>query len=606
MLRPEPARWFEALVPHADSVAALEALAATGAIELEVQREARALAPMAELRDLLEAYGALAQRYAAYWPVPDPQSRLQSAPPAERMKRALGAMQAYAREADPHVAALQALERERAELKVWQALLAQFAGRALDFGRLRAERFALERRVVLFSGPAALGAPAPLLAIPFVLDGQAGAILIGPREALDDYQLQAAVHKGRRLPLPGELCGDAERSSRALAGRLAALDTEQAALRERLAALAARHGVAAQLREVERLSWFAGAAPALAASEHFVSITGWTDDASGERLERALVRARVRGVVHLPRPPAGSEPPLVLRNPAWARPFEVFANALGVPGRDEADPSRLLAVVVPLIFGYMFGDIGQGLVLVAAGFALRRRWPVAGVLVAGGAVSMVFGVLFGSVFGQDRWFAPLWLHPLAEPLQVLVVPLVGGALLLASGLALKALQAHWTRGLREWLARDAGVALAYLGLVTAFAFRPAAWLCALGAAWQLLGWLWSERRAVAMREAAAGFLEQMFQLAVNTLSFVRVGAFALAHAGLSAAVNALAAGLPPAGALPVLVLGNAAVIAIEVLLVSVQTTRLVLFEFFIRFLRGSGRPFRPLAHPPSITTGRTT
>jgi V/A-type H+-transporting ATPase subunit I len=49
---------------------------------------------------------------------------------------------------------------------------------------------------------------------------------------------------------------------------------------------------------------------------------------------------------------------------------------------------------------------------------------------------------------------------------------------------------------------------------------------------------------------------------------------------------------------PVLVIGNAAIIALEGLVVGIQTTRLILFEFFLRFLSAQGRPFEPLA-PPS-------
>ena len=89
----------------------------------------------------------------------------------------------------------------------------------------------------------------------------------------------------------------------------------------------------------------------------------------------------------------------------------------------------------------------------------------------------------------------------------------------------------------------------------------------------------------------------MLQLGVNTVSFVRVGAFALAHAGLCVAVVGIA---EAAGAAywPVLVLGNAAIVALEGLVVGIQTTRLILFEFFIRFLSARGRPFEPLL-PPS-------
>ncbi len=101
--------------------------------------------------------------------------------------------------------------------------------------------------------------------------------------------------------------------------------------------------------------------------------------------------------------------------------------------------------------------------------------------------------------------------------------------------------------------------------------------------------------------------EQLFQLAVNSLSFSRVGAFALAHAGLSQAVVALA-GLAGHGGWMVLVLGNLFILALEGLVVSIQTTRLVLFEFFIRFLRAEGLGFRPLPAPdyPAFTITRSS
>ena len=99
-------------------------------------------------------------------------------------------------------------------------------------------------------------------------------------------------------------------------------------------------------------------------------------------------------------------------------------------------------------------------------------------------------------------------------------------------------------------------------------------------------------------EAFTELFESIFQILVNTLSFVRVGAFALAHAGLSLAVVGLAeAPASPIGKAVVLVLGNALIIVLEGLVVGIQTTRLVLFEFFIRFMRAEGRPFRPLMPP---------
>jgi V/A-type H+-transporting ATPase subunit I len=89
------------------------------------------------------------------------------------------------------------------------------------------------------------------------------------------------------------------------------------------------------------------------------------------------------------------------------------------------------------------------------------------------------------------------------------------------------------------------------------------------------------------------------QILINTLSFARVGAFALAHAGLASAVVALAeAGGNPVAWAIVLLVGNVLILVVEGLVVSIQTTRLVLFEFFTRFFRAEGREFRPLASPP--------
>jgi V/A-type H+-transporting ATPase subunit I len=125
------------------------------------------------------------------------------------------------------------------------------------------------------------------------------------------------------------------------------------------------------------------------------------------------------------------------------------------------------------------------------------------------------------------------------------------------------------------------------------------WLAPLAAAWYLLGALLTApaHRLAALGRAAAQFVERGLQLFVNTLSFARVGAFALAHAGLSAAVVGLGEAAGGAGYWLVLVVGNVLILALEGLVVGIQTTRLLLFEFFARFLRGTGRAFRPLAPP---------
>jgi V/A-type H+-transporting ATPase subunit I len=193
--------------------------------------------------------------------------------------------------------------------------------------------------------------------------------------------------------------------------------------------------------------------------------------------------------------------------------------------------------------------------------------------------------------------------PLEDPLLVLAVPLAGGAVLLFLGLVINALESYWRGKVRHWLATDAGLVLVYAGLLAAPFNRSGLVLAALGAAAPVAGHLLLTRRPGASLASLGVLVEHAVQLLVNTLSFVRVGAFALAHAGLSTAIVSLAEGADSAAARGLIVVaGNAAVIVVEATVVSVQTTRLVLFEFFTRFFVSKGRAFRPLP-PPVFSQG---
>jgi V/A-type H+-transporting ATPase subunit I len=181
--------------------------------------------------------------------------------------------------------------------------------------------------------------------------------------------------------------------------------------------------------------------------------------------------------------------------------------------------------------------------------------------------------------------------------------MVGGAILLLIGMCLDALQAYWQQKGRYWWETGAGLVLCYIALLASIREPRLLWLALIGALWFLVGHavVTPSHRLRAVGSAAAEFVESALQLVVNTVSFVRVGAFALAHAGLSMAVVGLSdAAASTLFTMIILLLGNVLIIALEGLVVSIQTTRLVLFEFFIRFMRAEGRPFRPLA--PIVTT----
>ena len=192
------------------------------------------------------------------------------------------------------------------------------------------------------------------------------------------------------------------------------------------------------------------------------------------------------------------------------------------------------------------------------------------------------------------------MHPIEHPAEILLVPLVAGALIMLIGLLLRALEMFWRGQLGRWWLTDAALLVLYVAILGTPFFSTAALVAVAAVLWYLTGSLLCtpDRRWLGVLAAAGTLVETLLQLLMNTLSFVRVGAFALAHAGLSLAFNTLAATTDQAivGVL-LLLLGNLVVIMLEGLVVTVQTTRLILFEFFIRFLQGSGRVFRPLAAP---------
>lgn len=360
-------------------------------------------------------------------------------------------------------------------------------------------------------------------------------------------------------------------------------------------------------RDVNQLLATAGCAEIeLAPAQHeqslpngmiFARITGWTSDTEG--LTACLERSRARAVVHFPEAPKELQAPLILRNPGWIQPFEIFARLIGMPGRFVADPSGLLVFVAPVLFGYMFGDVIQGLVLIMLGLALRRHWPMLRLLVAGGIAATAFGFVFGTAGAIHGMVPTLWVDPLDKPLPVLLMPIAFGGVLLTLGLALTGLEAYWRGTLGKWLRCDAGFLVVYVGALLVFLHPAAQMLIVAGVGMHVFGRVRQEQRISAVFASLGELLEKLAQIAVNTLSFVRVGAFALAHAGLSSALASTATATEcGASHVSLLIAGNAMIIVVEVLVASIQTTRLVLFEFFTRFFQTTGREFHP--QPPLL------
>jgi V/A-type H+-transporting ATPase subunit I len=609
MIRPKPARWFELLAARDDATLALVALATTGAVELEARASAVLPAALADLRPQLSEFSELAARFHAYWPQAKGPASAFPEPPSVTLSRSLAHLRAWAGDAEPVIRQLQGGTAERTELLLWRRVLATIGESVIDFARLAGAGPILHARLFVFPSDSTPELPPGSLVRTVDLDGTMvcarAALTVGGADDVQALAQQAALLKGRVYDAPAWLRVDADETERYIAPRLAALAREEHRLRAEIEVLSVEHDLHLALADANRLQWVIKNVRALESGDLFCWITGWTRDFTGARLAGALARSGARALLHFPAPGPKARAPLLLDNPLWARPFEIFTRALGMPSRNEADPSVLLAVAVPLMFGYMFGDIGQGLVIAAAGFAVRTRFPIARLFIAGGLAATIFGIVFGSVFSLHL-LHPLWIAPLDDPLSILLVPLAGGAALLTIGLALNALEAWWRGELAAWLATDGGYAVAYLGILAGFVHPAGFVAAAAGALAFCVGNALRAGRLAAMLTAIAELVERLLQILINTLSFARVGAFALAHAGLSSAIVALMdAGGNIITKAFVLIAGNALVLALEAMVVAIQTTRLVLFEFFTRFLSAEGRIFRPLAAPPSTSQENT-
>jgi V/A-type H+-transporting ATPase subunit I len=599
ILRPATASWFELLTAREELGAVLDCLAATGSVELQAHSQSDSRLALPDLRVTLVEFETLARRYSHYWPPasarpPGPEHELLEAPRA-----ALEHLRAWATDADPMIAELESIAQQSEDTTLLAALIAQADSAVPRLDRMAKAGPVLAGRVYVMpeSGQPLSVPPAVLLHRVLRAEGEF-LVAAGPIDDIGALDRSLAARKARTVNLPTELPATQAEVATWLAARSAQLATREQSARAALEALARQHDVAGALGELALASWLVTHVPELPVTEHFAWITGWCADDDDSRLKAALDARGLHYLLRLMPAPEGCEPPSVLRNPAWARPFEVFSGLMGVPGTRDADPSAIVAFIAPLMFGFMFGDVVQGLVVAVAGFVLRNRLPPLRLLMAGGVVAIAFGFAFGSAMGREDLLPALWVRPLEQPLLVLGTALAFGALVLATGLLLNALQFLWRGEGLKWLATDAGILVAYLGMVGTALDARALWALPVGLAWAMLGpGLVADRdRLGAVGHAAGEVAENMLQLGVNTVSFVRVGAFALAHAGLCTAVVGMAEAAGP-GYWPVLIIGNVAIIALEGLVVSIQTTRLILFEFFIRFLTARGRAFEPLPSP---------
>lgn len=317
-----------------------------------------------------------------------------------------------------------------------------------------------------------------------------------------------------------------------------------------------------------------------------------------------------------------ARPPVRVRERRIQRVMTPLMKMYGLPAYGTVDPRIFMVVTYSLFFGMMFGDAGQGALLALLGFVLFKKtgawlWRIIGIC---GCSAVAFGLFYGSVFGMEDLLPWGGFYPLASEniMPLLLAGAVLGAVVLTICMILNIVNSFRQEDLKSALFSANGAA----GLVLYIAVMAAVACAYTGAADLFKGWyislfilipvllMWfgdplakklqgrrdwkPESWGMFLVEGFFDIFEAAISYMSNTLSFLRLGAFAISHAGMMMVVSMLCRNMAAVGTVTVMVLGNILVAALEAALSSIQIIRLEFYEIFGRFYISGGHPFEPV------------
>lgn len=387
------------------------------------------------------------------------------------------------------------------------------------------------------------------------------------------------------------------------------------------------------LNETEELKKFCGKT-----GKNFY-MAGWVPSENIKDFEKTLGNIDIDGLKITKEKAAsqGSSAPTKLKNPLIFRPFEMFVRMYGVPGYGEFDPTTIVALTYSLFFGIMFGDLGQGLCVSLIGLLAwkLKKLELGKIMIPIGIFSAGFGVVYDSVFGYEGVLSrlifgeerELVFTPSNHMMPALGITIAIGVVFIAVAMIMNIINSFKRKdlenalfgpnglaGLIFYCALIGGLVGPILGMFSDISFNllstpyivgllvvpaviiffrgPLADLCKGKKDW------FPKKFGEYLMSNIFELFETFLSYCTNSLSFVRVGAFALSHASMMGVVFSLAGTVPAAafgsGNLVVIVIGNLFVMALEGLIVGIQVLRLEFYELFSRFYGGNGVSYSPL------------
>ncbi len=321
--------------------------------------------------------------------------------------------------------------------------------------------------------------------------------------------------------------------------------------------------------------------------------------------------------------------PVKLKTNRFAKPFSMFVEMYGLPSYGGFNPTNLVAWTYTILFGIMFGDVGQGLLISLIGFFLYKKKGnmLGAILQRVGISSALFGLVYGSVFGFEHLLDPLY-HKIGlkhKPLEIMdsTMTILLGAICIGVAIIIISIliniyvsfkKKDFTQavfgnngiaGLVVFGSLLAGVAVMMTGGESLFTTPYVIGLIVVPLLLMFfrepLGCLLS-RKKFHMEGGIGDFIASNFfevfefilGYATNTLSFVRIGGFIFSHAGMMSVVMLLSESVSAGVSPVVIVIGNLFVMGMEGLIVGIQVLRLEFYEVFSRFYDGDGIAFEPV------------
>lgn len=364
-------------------------------------------------------------------------------------------------------------------------------------------------------------------------------------------------------------------------------------------------------------------------------IVGWVPSACADVLRKQLAQIEsVDIVLANGKDELKHSPPVKLKNHFFVRPFEFYTEMFGTPRYNEIDPTPFVAFTYVILFGIMFADVGHGLCLILAGWLMwkLKNMKIGKILMPCGVTSALFGCVFGSVFGFEHLLDPLYkgLFGLQEkPIEVMDASATNAIIFSAIGIGVFLLIAAMILGVYSSLKQkhygEAVFGVNGLAGIVFYCSLVAGLLCQLMLGIPImtlpyiLGLIVLPLILIYLREPLSKLIEgnknwkpekwgsfltdnffELFEVLLsyvtNTMSFLRVGAFVLVHAGMMEVVFVIAQmfGSGGIGYWIAVILGNGLVMGLEALLVAIQVLRLEFYEMFSRFYSGDGRAYEPI------------